>query len=284
MRTGFFTDMGMGEYHRIKGYSRSDLVNFNRSPAYCKYKRTEPEEKRSYFELGTAAHSCILEGWSAYIKRVAVVPEAVLGKNGSKSTKAYRQWAEDNAHKTQLTEEQVEQVHGMYRSVISKKGFIKYFTGGMAETSGLWIEDFSGHSIRLKIRPDYLPTVGVAADLKTTAQPLDRWPAFAANTLAHWSAALTCRGLTRLTGVNHVEYIFGVIETTPPHDCAIFRTPRYLIEYGEYQINELLPRLAECDRTGEWPGAPDEERTLQYPAWALRDIPDEIMQQIDVYA
>jgi hypothetical protein len=116
-------------------------------------------------------------------------------------------------------------------------------------------------------------------DLKTTGLSLDDWPRHALRSKTHWSAYFTCRGLTALTGLKHREYLFAVVETTPPHDARIMRTPKIIMELAEYEIMELLPRLIECDRTDTWPGSPDEVTDLKFPSWAYKDLPEEIIEE-----
>ena len=286
IKPGFYPDMPMPTYHgHRQSYSRSTIVEYSKSPAHCQaYKEKKETTKHDKFELGTAAHSAILEGIDAYIETVAIVPENVLGKNNSRTTKAYKAWSAENMDKTQLLASQVDQVRGMYEAVAKKEMFKKYLTGGRSEVSAFWEEESAGHRILCKCRPDYLPSQAVVTDLKTTSIALDDWPRYAANSKAHWSAYWTCRGLTRLTGIEHKDYLFAVVEATPPHDCRIYRTSKILFEMAKWEINEILPGLIECDRSGVWPGSDDEIYDLQFPGWALRHLPDHVLDGVDCFA
>jgi hypothetical protein len=277
MKPGFYPKMTMEEYQSHKeAYSRSLLVEFAKSPAHCKAAVDKNDEvKQDKFELGTAAHSAILEGWDAYYERLAVVPNNVLGKNGVRSTKAYKEWAAKHAHKTILLEEQVELVRGMYAAIQRKSTTRKCLMGGIAEVSVFWEERvIPGHVLRCRCRPDHLPGKAVVVDLKTTGLPLSDWPRYAANSKAHWSAYWTCRGLEALTGKPHHEYLFVVVETKPPHDCMVFRTPEKLFELASHELTDLLPSLAYCDQQGFWLGSPDEIVDLEYPRWVFKDMQD----------
>ena len=276
IKPGFYPDMSMEDYHAHKAsYSRSDLIEIAKTPAHLHYKKTTPEEKKQdKFELGTATHSAILEGLGAYIERAAIVPEDVLGKNGARSTNAYKQWAADNANKTILLKSQVEQVRGAYEAAMRRRQFKKYLTGGKAEVSAFWHMAYGGHKVLFKCRPDYLPGHNVVTDLKTTSILLDDWPRYAANSKAHWSAYLTCKGLTELTGIQHTEYLFAVIEINPPFDARIFRTPPEYLELAQYELEDLIPELIMCDASDTWPGSKDELIPLEYPYWALKNLPE----------
>jgi hypothetical protein len=203
---------------------------------------------------------------------VAVIPEEVLGKNGARSTSAFKEWVAAHPGKTHLLRSQVDQVAGMWEVAFKKVQFQKYLAWGRPEVSAFWPEIFDGHEITLKCRPDFLPGKNIVVDLKTTSLPINQFPRQAANLKYHWSGWLTCRGLTSLTGQLHTEYLFAVIETTPPHDCQIFRMPAILFELAEQELLPLLTQLSDCDRAGVWPGSPDEVADLIYPLWAMGDL------------
>jgi hypothetical protein len=266
--------MDMAEYHGDRGsYSKSALVQFSITPAHCRaYLDRAEEEKKDAFNLGTAAHAAILEGIDVYLKQVLAIPDVVLGSNKSRNTKAYREWCEANPGKVHLLKSQVDQVAGMWAAVFEKEQFQKYLIGGRPEVSAFWPETFDGHTITLKCRPDYLPGRNIVVDLKTTSLPINQFPRQAVNLKYHWSGWLTCRGLTALTGEEHREYLFAVVETTLPHDCQIFRMPPILFELAEQELLPLLSQLSDCDRAGVWPGSPDEITDLIYPPWAMKDL------------
>jgi len=67
IQLGLNPTLSLQEYHGHKAsWSKSDLVNFDKSPLACHAKHhAKDEKKRDIFELGTAAHAAILEGWKA---------------------------------------------------------------------------------------------------------------------------------------------------------------------------------------------------------------------------
>jgi hypothetical protein len=279
---GFYPHMTMAEYHGDKqSYSKSALVKFAVTPAHCRaYLDRAEEEKKAVFDLGTAGHSIILEGIDDYLDQVAVIPESVLAKNGARSTNLYKEWCAAHPGKTHLLQSQVDQVLGMFAAVQKKDTFQRYLTGGRAEVSAFWPEAFDGHYITLKCRPDYLPGKKIVVDLKTTSLPIKQFPKQAERLLYHWSAWLTCRGLTELTGQEHREYLFAVVESNPPHDCQMIRTPEKLFRLAEVQLSPLLEQLADCDRAGVWPGSPDEIVDLVFSKFALGALPEIAYEEV----
>jgi hypothetical protein len=201
---------------------------------------------------------------------VAIVPDEVLGKNGARSTKAYKAWAADHAHQTILSADQVEAVERICHSALAKTSIKNLLTGGIAELSAFWQEEHAGHTLTLKCRPDYLPANTVVIDLKTTGD-IHGFARTAYSLKYHWSAWLTCRGLTQVTGMLHNTYYFVVVETVEPFDAMVVQVMPEHFELAESEIMALLPQLAACDRDNYWPGFPDEVLSLQMPSWAFKN-------------
>ena len=66
----------------------------------------------------------------------------------------------------------------------------------------------------------------------------------------------------------HAEFYFVCIETTPPHNVAIYRVSDDLLDRGREQRLALLDKLATAIETGDWPGYGTETKTLEAPRWA----------------
>lgn len=275
IQVGFNPALSLQDYHAHKGsWSKSDLVKFaNETPLACYNAHfATSERKKDIFELGTAAHAAILEGLEAYWSRAAIVPDEVLGKNGSRSTNAYKAWAEANVHKTILLADQARAVEAVYHSAFGKNVFQRLLTGGIAEMSAFWIEDFDGHQLMCKCRPDYLPGDRIVVDLKTTAD-IHNFSRTAYNLKYYWSAYFTCRGLTKLTGQAHTDYYFAVVETVEPYDSMMLQVMPEHFQLAEHEIMQALPELAACDRSNSWPGLSDAVMSLQLPAYAFKNAP-----------
>jgi hypothetical protein len=289
MKSGIHKNLSMEAYHGHQGsYSKSSLVTFREAPNKLLLPRDE--KKKDHFELGTAGHTAILQR-DEYFKSVKVPPPEILGKNGARSTKAFKEWAEENKDYTLLTQGQHDQVVGMYESVLKDPRHSEaraLLTGGISEASVFWYEHFAGQDdfmisvepdydktiakLLMKCRPDHLPGNEIVVDLKTgpDASP-EAFGKKAYNLKYHWSAALTTMGLTRATGRLHSEYIFVVVETTPPHNVGIYRTPQALLQLGIQEVKMAMEDLAECVQNNNFPGLPNEIQDLQFPAWAIKE-------------
>lgn len=56
--------------------------------------------------------------------------------------------------------------------------------------------------------------------------------------------------------VKGLSVIFIFVQTTPPHDIAVFELPRWQLQEGREQWEMALTRFDECWKTNHWPDAP----------------------------
>lgn len=61
------------------------------------------------------------------------------------------------------------------------------------------------------------------------------------------------------------------VESAPPFDLAVYQLDSQAVEYGEATVDALLARVAECEASGNWPGAHPEVETLDVPGWLYGD-------------
>ena len=81
--------------------------------------------------------------------------------------------------------------------------------------------------------------------------------------MAHYLA-----GVRALYGVEAVASLICV-ETAAPHDVAVLTFSPLLVEHGERKRREALELLAECKRTGLWPGRYTSPVEVDPPAWDM---------------
>lgn len=56
--------------------------------------------------------------------------------------------------------------------------------------------------------------------------------------------------------VKGLSVIFIFVQTTPPHDIAVFELPRWQLQEGREQWESALQRFDECWKTNHWPDTP----------------------------
>jgi exodeoxyribonuclease VIII len=145
----------------------------------------------------------------------------------------------------------------------------KLLSSGRAEQSLVWNDPLTG--LGCKGRLDWISDAeNRLCDLKTTAN-LD--PPFFASRVArylyHVQLAWYLDGLRESEGLEMSACIIAV-ESTPPHDVAVFLLDEDAIWAGHEMALGFLRTITQCMKTNEWPGRLEtEERELELPAWAF---------------
>lgn len=109
-----------------------------------------------------------------------------------------------------------------------------------------------------KARLDWLGALGLV-EVKTTRRPLVQrsWGREVASYAYHVQLAHYVAGLEANGGHDPAAH-WIVVESSPPHDVAVYRLRREDLEAGERLRLTWLRRVAECDAAGVWPGVGDD--------------------------
>jgi len=275
------------EYHRDPcskpSLSRSTIYELLfHSPAHAKFNhpRLNPDlvqEESEKFDLGSAAHSLLLEG----IDNMVVIDAEDWRK---KETKEQRETARKEG-KNPLLKKQYNEVLAMVEAVKEQiKGckelrITDLLKAGDSELSYIWKEK----ETYLKVRPDWISKDRkLIMDYKTTgnsANPSE----FARQIIGcgyDIQAALYTRGVKTIEGIEP-SFIFIVQETSKPYLCSfIGLTPEFLdmgkqkVEYGIFLWNQ-------CMESGIWPGYPQRVCYPEPPSWGLSQF-EQIAERIGV--
>ena len=243
-------------YHAHPALGSTSLKTLaTKTPAH--YKHDQQHTKTSdAFDLGTAAHSLILEGDTSGVE---VLDFAAW------TTKAAKE-ARDEARaagKIPMLEKDWQQVVSMHDAVMVHPEARKLFTGHRAEASVFWNED----GLDLKCRPDaWHPSLLV--DLKTTrdANP-NEFGSTAANLGYHQSAAHYVDGVKELTG-EELPFRFVLVEKTAPYLVSVVDLDDEAVDIGR-ALNDRAKRIyRECTEANTWPGYPTTD-PISLPLWAI---------------
>jgi hypothetical protein len=151
---------------------------------------------------------------------------------------------------------------------------------GPREITVVWEDEATG--LWCRIRPDHLiqddPTVRPAfrkseVNLKSTGLSAADEPftKYAERLGFYFKAAFYRMGLAATEFWPHNQY-YPVVESTPPHEVIVYRLDEDALDIGENEVKAAMLRLAECVRTGEWPGYGREVHHLTLPEWRLRQV------------
>ena len=83
----------------------------------------------------------------------------------------------------------------------------------------------------------------------------------------HVQAAFYWDGLVACGWVPQA-FVFVCVETAPPYGVALYSVKPEDLDLGRAVYRRDLATYAECLRSGEWPGYPEEIRELELPGWA----------------
>lgn len=187
-------------------------------------------------------------------------------------------WAEENAGYTVLSVDVFNQLLAMRDAVHAHPAAGALLAAeGVAEASIYWNDPETGELCRC--RPDFWRQDGIFVDLKST---LDASPEGFARSLADYryhvqapwyltgGQAAHDAGLLPDGWQRPRAFVFIAVEKSAPYAVAVYSLDAATMELGALQMRADLDTLAECKRTGVWPGYGDKIAALSLPDWYLR--------------
>jgi len=239
-------------------------VLLTQSPAHAKlqHPRLNPtfkEEESDRFDIGSAAHSLLLEGDG----KMCVVDAKDWRTNAAKEQR-------DTARANGLYPVLPHQEFGIRTMVKVARDFMEttelagIFDKGKPEQSAFWRESDTWCRARL----DWLAD-DVILDYKTTesANP----EGFSRQIIAmnhHVQAAMYQAGIYRLTG-SLLPFIFLVQEITLPYACSLVGLSTPMGTLGERRYYRALKTWKECLKSGNWSSYTNRICYAEPPTWAL---------------
>jgi len=270
---GIYDGISNAAYHRDPALGSTSLKTLaTKTPAHYQHDKAHPKSSDA-FDLGTVAHSLILEGDRSGVE---------VWDFPAWTTKAAKESREESraAGKIPMLTKEWEQVVAMRDAVMAHPQARELFTGHKAEQSVFWEED----GLMLKCRPDAWKP-GLLIDLKTArdANP-NEFGKVAHSFGYHQSAAHYIDGVKAATG-EELPFHFVLVEKTAPYLVSVVELDAEAINIGR-ELNERAKRIyRECVETNTWPGYPTTE-PVSLPLWAiyksedLLGIPNDIEMSI----
>ena len=187
---------------------------------------------------------------------------------GDRRSKECKEFKAANEGKIIFTPEEWNSAWDCAEAVRAHPAVRKVLEKGEAQFPIQWTDEDSG--LQCAGRPDFLSTsVGLVVDLKTTSgglserqlcSSIDRWGY--GLQVAMYGMGLRANGIDLPPG-----FIF--VESEEPYDCVVVTLLPDQVAAFEKEAHRLLRRIAECERTGRWPGVSDEIRILSLPHWSF---------------
>ncbi|MDR6268877.1 PD-(D/E)XK nuclease-like domain-containing protein [Arthrobacter russicus] len=256
---GIVDRLSSADYHRYHALGSTSLKTLAmRTPAHYQWDLHHRVEKKE-FDLGTAAHSMILENDDSRIVQVNF--DSWISRDAKEARAAA--YADGL---TPLLIRDYRQVVGMRDAVMAHPLARQAFTNHKAETSVFWKED----GLDLKCRPDaWRPDLLI--DLKTTKNADPRhFNKTVADFGYHQSHAHYVDGIKAVTG-EELPFLFVLVEKFPPYLVSVVELHPLAVDMGR-RLNTRAKRIyQECTKTGIWPGYPRSEQ-IELPAWAAQQM------------
>lgn len=259
-------NMDWAQYRALDALNNSALDKLAQSPLHFKTYLEQPQQPPTTpMQIGSAFHFCVLQPDRF---KAEIVADPGWNKNSNK----YKEWATTKQGKIVLKRKDINNVLNMARVLRSKRSAMQYLSSGWAEKAIVWQDPETG--IWCKGLVDWLCPDMTVVDLKKTVVAT-QW-AFGGSIRRYnyyRQAAFYARGFAAL-GMKMKDFVWIASESDPPNEARAFIADPYEIDEADAAISPLLYRLAECQKTDEWPGYPDEAVEFGYrydPATSVAD-------------
>ena len=278
---GFYEGIPNDVYHGGSlGTSSSQLKKFcEKTAAHYLYDLTHPKPSTEAMNIGTAAHTMILEPEN-FDNEIAVSPVFNLRTKAGKADK--EEFIDENAGKLIINKAQHAKAHHMSQAVLTHSIASALLEDTLNEVSVFWwYKDLSGDTDRdykemMKVRPDALGlSHSVIIDIKTTNDA--SFTGFSKSILHfyyHLSAAMYLEGcnqckplLERCGHFAFTKFIFICVENEPPYEVAVYELSKEFVELGKSLYRRAVKKLSEA-REEDYPGYEEDIRIITPPTYA----------------
>lgn len=262
----FHPTMSFADYLASEAYGSSDLKAFRVGPpAMVPWRRANREDDTPATRVGSAAH-CLILTPDLFSQVYAVKPAGM-----SFASKEGKAWRDEHGEKEILTWDEALQAREVHKAFTGKMAAFDALHGAEArEASVFWTCRKSG--LPCKSRPDWFDRetiydlkVSIVAERDADSLPFVAHKNGWLHQLAHGRAGLHANGFD---GVNRGRLV--IIAPNPPQEHRVWLLEVCENDLDFLELDNINTRLgmAECHRTGKWPGTPDTFRVIELPASA----------------
>lgn len=274
MNYGIHLDLPANDYHALTGASASQLRTLWQStPAHLRASLDAPRAASPAMQLGTLAHSVILEP-DKPLPGVAIQPdEYEPGRKWTAAAKVCKEWraAQEAAGLMVMKADEYDAAFGMARNLATHPAAGPLLTDGRAEVS-LVVRD-EVNAVDCRARVDWLPNLHPAiVDLKTSSDASERaftkkaydlgYHIQAAFYLDLWNALMPSEPRT--------AFFFVVVENTAPFAVNVFECSPEFVELGRQHYQQALAVFARCCKENYWPAYAPTVHPLNLPRYAVQ--------------
>lgn len=184
-------------------------------------------------------------------------------------------WAQGNAHKTVLDDDEWAQLQRMRDAVHAHPAARRLLEKpGVAERSVYWRDPVTG--VLCRCRPDFWTDDNIVVDLKTCE---DASPEGFAHSIRKWRYYVQdpyyCDGIAQATGAKPRAFLFLAVEKSArvvngkALGVAVYQLDPDSVAAGRMEYRRNLDTYAECVETQQWPGYGDKIAPIALDPWFL---------------
>lgn len=205
----------------------------------------------------------LVQGRALSLDHLVLQPPGLHKGEGARARAAA--WKAANAHRTVVTQEELDDLRYMHEALLDSKRACELITA--------CAQQVTLRSGGLKSRPDWACVDGheltayapFSVDLKT-CQSIEQISSGRAvrDYKYHVQASMVQRLQREHSGTDTVHYLLAV-EKTPPYRVQVVRMTQEWLDIGHDWADRQIAAIRECERRGEWPRVMDEETVIAPP-------------------
>lgn len=246
-------DISIDAYHNSSGFSRSQIVEFDKSPLHFWHSALNPDRERhapskiiregNALEFGNAVHTYILEP-ELFNAQYYVMQKVSLSTKIGKEALAQ---AEIEAKGRLIICETAYAAIVKMRKSMEKCSRTMGILKNMDFEKSIFYKD-SLTELQLKCRPDALSkNLSHVVDLKTTATAnLKSFTRSCFDMHYHIQAAMIQQACEVIFGEKIEHFLYLCVEKTPPYAYAVYRLDECVLDYARQKLKDMLIGISTC--------------------------------------
>jgi hypothetical protein len=248
------------QYHASNGVSRSQLMQFKKSPLHYWHEylsdkpKTEPTEAMT---IGSALHMYVMEP-ELFDKQYFRLEK--LDRRTTAGKERYADLIAKNYGKYALSDDSFTTIAAMNNAIKNHAQASSLIENGKIEQSIYWTDQDTG--ILCKVRPDIWHN-NMIVDIKTTSSASYRdFQNSCFKYGYHVQAGMIKEAFKHSLNHNIDSFIFIAVEKDAPYAVAVYVLDNEAIEHGVRVFKSLLTKLKAHKEKNEWPSYETQYLTL----------------------
>lgn len=263
-------DNSFESYQELAGVNWSTLREIEKSELHYVYRRLNPREDTARLALGRLVHTAVLQPDRLDADYAAF--------EGDKRTKAWREFKIENANRTCVAAEEMEQALAIARAVHRHPAAARLLAHCNCEQAVVWRERESG--LVCKCRVDALTPRTIVEFKTTTSVDPEEFARLAGRMGYHKQLAFYRRGVKAALKRRRPAVRLIAVEIEPPFDVAVFRLDEDVLYAAHEQTSELLLKAASAARKQVWRGRSERVERLPIPPWFYAADEDDFVGEL----